>query len=332
MQRLWFGVALLLPASELEAANFLVMSAPRLSKISYVKVPDNGHLTTDILPLVLIDRGLRHPQGIAVDQKRKKLFVADPDMQKIYAYSLLVTEETLGTDGQQFIVAQNSESRWVAVDGVGNVFFSNEAQSQILKVAATRVLRGDPSAEVVYDGAGVSQVSRPGGVAVDNFHVFWTNKLSGNQVGSLVKGAEIPETLSNGVAITLSVSVLAKNVARSYGVCTALDNIFYTDADKYLYGVKKSGGAIASISGKFKQPRGCVWDGDGTVYVADKGDGAVYSFAGNMHSLAPVQITKVLQFEDAFGLAMVSGSTSFSRMLATLPFLATSLMVLRFVY
>ena len=35
-------------------------------------------------------------------------------------------------------------------------------------------------------------------------------------------------------------------------------------------GPAEVGGAIATISEKMKGPRGCAWDGDGTVYVADE--------------------------------------------------------------
>jgi len=284
--------------------GFLIMSAPRNSKISYVKLPDNGDFS-HLQPHTLIDTGLRHPQGIAVDQKRKWLYVADPDVLKIYAYRLKINGNTLATDGRQMVISRDAESRWVSVDGLGNVFFSDEPQNLIMRMPMKKIFRGDTTPEIVYNGHQISQVSKPGGVAVDNFHVYWTNKHIGTMAGSLVKGAENPEIDGSPKD---TISVMAQNSAKSYGVCLALGNVFFTDADRSVYGVKKSGGEIAEVSGQLKHPRGCVWDGDGTVYVADRGANAVYSFAGNMHHLSHVQLSKAFDFEDAFGLAVIASA------------------------
>jgi len=282
------------------------MSAPRNGKVSWVRLPDSGNFT-GLQPETLIDEGLRHPQGIAVDKRRQRLYVADPDVQKIFGYQLYEQNGLLMTDGRQSVVAEGAESRWVAVDGAGTVFFSDEPQNRILKVPADRALRGDTSPEVVYSGDGVAEVNEPGGVAVDNFHVFWTNKHFGTQAGSLVRGAEKPPL---GAAPEFSLSVLAKNSVKCYGVCIAMGNVFFTDSQKFLYGVKKNGGPVAQVTGNLDRPRGCAWDGDGTVYVADRGEGAVYSFASNMHTLQEAQMKRSFAFEDAFGLAVYSGGGS----------------------
>lgn len=279
--------------------GFLLISAPRNGRISWVKLPEDGNFH-GLTPTVLIDEGLRHPQGIAIDEKRKKLYVADPDVQKIYSYQLAINGDVLTYDGRQTIVAQNAESRWVTVDGTGNVFFTDEPRNLVLKVSAQKVLRGDTAPEVLYSGGNLAEVNEPGGVAVDNFDIYWTNKRFGTQAGSLVRGREHPQG-----PVQNTVSVLARNSIKSYGVCMALGNVFYTDSDRYLYGVKKNGGPVAEVTDQLTHPRGCTWDKDGTVYVADRGAGAVYSFAGNMHQITRTEITKAFDFEDAFGLAVV---------------------------
>merc|ERR1719389_1408829 len=95
---------------------------------------------------------------------------------------------------------------------------------------------------------------------------------------------------------------------KAYGVCLSENNVFYTNADKTVFAVKKSGSAVATISDAFQEPRGCVWDGDGTIYVADKKLGTVSSFAGNMRNLAPSPVSLTVKFEDAFGVAIVSSA------------------------
>merc|ERR1719265_985968 len=74
----------------------------------------------------------------------------------------------------------------------------------------------------LYSGISVNQVSAPGGVAVDNFNIFWTNKAVGTMVGSVIKGMETPPSTN----VAASVRPIAKNAVKSYGVCLVNDNVF----------------------------------------------------------------------------------------------------------
>lgn len=65
------------------------------------------------------------------------------------------------------------------------------------------------------------------------------------EVGTLVRGSENPP---DGSAAT-SLAVLAKNSVKSYGVCIAMGNVFFTDSEKHLYGVKKHGGRRQRVRG-----------------------------------------------------------------------------------
>lgn len=290
-------------ADALEPTKYLIVSAPKYGKVDYLAIPG------DNTPRALIDTGLKSPQGLAVDLKRDMLFVADPDVRKIFMYKLVFTNGFLMVDDKgASVAAQNVEARWVAVDGVGNLFFTDELTNVIQKVPADAihgtVRRTTP--KMVYDGEAVSEVNRPGGIAVDNFHVFWSNKAIGTQVGSVVKGMEEPgASLADSAS---SVAQIAKNSNKVYGVCLSQNNVYYTNSEQFMFGVKKNGGAIATISDQFSEPRGCAWDGDGTVFVADKGKNAIFAFPGNMHTLGPAQMTKVADFEDAFGLTVIQSS------------------------
>lgn len=304
--------------------HFLLVSTPRNAQIAYVKLPEDG-VFEGLTPQILINKGLHHPQGIAVDHKRMRLFVADPDVQKIYAYQLRISGGTLTTDGRQQIISQQAESRWVAVDGLGNVFFSDEPTNIIYKVPMQKILRAETTPDIVYNGDTLPEVSKPGGVAVDNFHVYWTNKHHGTLAGSVLKASETPIAIS----APESVHVMARNVQKSYGICLALGNVFFTEADQYIYGVKKSGGQITEMSSVLKNPRGCVWDGDGTVFVADRGNNGVYYFPGTMSILRAVDVRKAFDFEDAFGLAVVSAASRAWGPLQFFVFMATAASMLR---
>jgi len=302
----WSSDALSLSAVGQQSPGFLIVSAPRNGKISWLRLPE-GTAYDKAVAHTLIDEGLAHPQGVAVDQKRKRLYVADPDVKSIFSYQLKYDGDDLQIDGKKTVVTSRAESRWVAVDGVGNVFFSDEPRNLILKMSTDRLLRGDAEPEVVYDGNLNSHVSAPGGVSVDNFHVFWTNKRLGQEAGTVVRGFESP----SGEAVK-PVSVLARNEGKSYGLCAALGNLFYTDSSRKLYGVKKSGGsAPVEVSSELKSPRGCAWDGSGTVYVADRSANAIYAFAGDMgEHIEPAHLTKAFHAEDAFGLAVAIDASS----------------------
>lgn len=293
-------VVLLLIASSManEKSKFILVSAPRSATVVYFSQSDPGKVNP------LIQRGLKAPQGLAVDQARMKLYVADPDHRKIFSYGLYFKRGALYADEDPAVAAQNVEARWVTVDGVGNIFLSDERNNLIQKVSAEQLRKGDPSPVTLYSGKAVAGVSAPGGVAVDNFHIFWSNKALGATVGSIVKGFEHPPDTN----IAASVRAIAKNAKKVYGLCLTGSNVYFTNADKFIYGVKKNGGPIAEVSDKLQEPRGCSWDGDGTVYIADKVGNKVYSFPGNMRNIAPARLTQVVDFEDAFGVAVVSNA------------------------
>merc|ERR1719204_224662 len=142
-------------------------------------------------------------------------------MKRIYAYRLAVVNGALVTDRARVVVNQGVESRWVSVDGSGTLFFSDEPGSRILRVSASDAIRGGAAPSVVYSGSTVAQVSEPGGVAADNFHVFWTNKHFGTEAGSLVRGSEAAAWGAGpGGAVTL-----ARNSVKCYGVCVAMGNV-----------------------------------------------------------------------------------------------------------
>merc|ERR1719159_1875624 len=172
-----------------------------------------------------------------------------------------------------------------------------------MKIPVDSSLRGG-TPSIVYEGSALTQVSAPGGVAVDNFHIFWSNKAVGTTAGSVVKGFETPPSTNSAE----SVLVLANNADKVYGVCLAKDNVFYTNHERYVYGVKKGGGKELTISDKFQEPRGCSYDGDGTVFVADRGANLIAAFAGNMQKLSSARIGKVIDLEGAFGVAVLSSA------------------------
>jgi len=279
----------------------------------------------------LIDAGFKSPTGIAVDQARQKLYVADPESEKIFRYGLHFKDGTLTADAKGETVATDVKATGVAVDGVGDVYFTDPGSNAIKRVkdpteiAEAEANQGDKDPLVLYSGDTIAQVTQPAGIAADNFHLYWTNTVTGTASGSVVKGNEIPPD-SN---VALTVKQLTKNVDASHGVCLSARAVFYSDEGNgekgSVYGVAKGGGEPTLISDKLQGPRGCVWDGAGTVFVADAVGNEIVSFpaTGTPEKLG---LTKVASFDDVTGLTMISKGARFSVSFAVLlGFLATAL-------
>lgn len=284
--------------------KYLIVTGPRHARVSYIRIRRSGlggepHATA---VQDLITTGLTQPQGIVVDQIRHRLLVTDTGARRIIAYTLVAREHSPRASNPT-VVVDNADARWVTVDQVGNIFYSDETNNRIMKLSAQQVAAGNTTASILYDGSTVQQVSAPGGIVTDNFYTYWVNKQLGMQVGSLAKAAVTPDETN----LASNVQALTQNTDKSYGVCIVSSNIFYTQPENIIYGVRKNGdGQAVTINDRLQNPRGCAWDGDGTVFVADRGANAVYSFAGNMLQLGPAQVSKTVDFDDAFGVAVYS--------------------------
>lgn len=278
----------------------------------YVRVKQGGMEATSEKPKTLVGGQLKAPQGLAVDVPRSKLYVADPDLKQIKAYRLYSSGDYLAASDAN-VAIDNVESRWVAVDSGGHVYATDEGKNLVLKQSLQNMAAGNTTADVIYDGKTVSGVSAPGGIAVDSYYTYWANKATGMKAGSVVKGKTAPELATLQTAWT----PIASNSDKTYGVCMATNSIFYTQPDAVLYGVKKRGGTPAVVSDRLTNPRGCAWDGDGTVYVADRGANAVFSFAGNMQTIGAAMVQRAVSVDDAFGVAVFSGGSQRHRALGT---------------
>mmetsp|Transcript_29123 Transcript_29123/g.67018 ORF Transcript_29123/g.67018 Transcript_29123/m.67018 type:complete len:343 (+) Transcript_29123:92-1120(+) len=275
-------------------AKFLLVTSSTTGKIYYSVLPDDGGVVSSVSMNELVT-DLSSPMGIAVDSSRRALFVADPVANAIYKYHLTGGGTSLGVGGRSTLV-NGTEARWVAVDPSGDVFYTDEQQNRVYKLPLTN----QTSAEILYDSDTVAEVSHPGGIAADSFHLYWTNKAQGTTAGSLVRAELDPDNSS----AASSVEVLASNVDTAYGACLALSNVFYTVTDAAVYGLKRSGSGVQTISNRMHSPRGCAFDGEGTVYVADAGENAVYAFSGNMQELVGTGLAYIGAVEGAYDAAV----------------------------
>jgi len=273
--------------------KFLLATSSTTGKVYYAKLPDDGVVTSVTMQELVDD--LSSPMGVAVDSARKYLYVADPVANSIFKYTLKHSGSSLGV-GDRSTLVNGTEARWLAVDPSGDVFYTDEQDNRIYKLPVSN----QTDSQILYDSNSVAEVSHPGGIAADSFYLYWTNKAQGTTVGSLVRAELNPE---NGSTAS-SVEVLANNEDTAYGACLALSNVFFTVTDAAVYGIKKTGSGVQTISNRLHNPRGCTWDGDATVYVADAGENAIFSFSGDMQDLVGTGLTYITALDGAYDTAV----------------------------
>jgi sugar lactone lactonase YvrE len=282
-----------------DGIEYVIVSQPRLASVVYIKVNVNDNAAgNETYPLVT--SGLKYPLGVAVDNHNRRLYIADPDSGKVFWYNVIFVDGGIVTDGRQFVAASGLTPRWVTVDETGTLFITDEGASTIAKVTSAQVKAMKPEAEVVYAGTSQAEVSGPSGIVADGSHLYWANKVEGKAKGCVVKGQEAPKDTDVGA----SAAAVAKNVDKVFGICASQNNLYYSDEAQFVYGVKKNGGEPATVIDILVKPRGCAWDGDGTVYMADKGGNALWSFPSAMRVLGLAQAIKIFEIEDPFGVAI----------------------------
>ena len=163
----------------------------------------------------------------------------------------------------------------------------------------------------------------PAGVVSDAVQVYWANQDHGLERGS------VGTTFVKGAAPSNKLTTMT---ASSFGIAATASAVLFSNGAG-VYGVPKFGGGNATaLNEGFILSRGLVWDGSGTVFVADEGASTVYAMPCGVLAEQPLQ--PVFQMHGAFGLALVQPTDPLSqRSLAQLkrlfPIIPTALLALQ---
>jgi len=276
------------------------------------------------------DLGLQSPQSLAIHEGTATtsaiLYVADTKALNIYGYRLVRSAfDTLSVSGQ-WKARRNVAALGLAVDGFGNLFYTTSEGGQIEMLAAASLeARQEPTPTVLYaagsSGSSGASIAGPAGLAADGFYLYWANSGGDGSTGTVLKA---PEQLSNVVDqaagnssataenSSATAAANASNTSADSGstsgpqaiaansdlyevvaanVCLARDNVFYTGDTSSLFAVKSRGGSIAEVAQNFSAPKGCVYDDDGTLFVADQDANSVIALPVNFASLRAIRYT-----------------------------------------
>mmetsp|Transcript_52839 Transcript_52839/g.113191 ORF Transcript_52839/g.113191 Transcript_52839/m.113191 type:complete len:377 (+) Transcript_52839:178-1308(+) len=354
---LWTGASC--AASRLAGGGgYLIASFPSRHEVNYARLPE------PLTWRPLVHSGLFEPKALCIDVENSRLFVADPTSERVYWYQLeVLADGRLLTDGRQRIAAHSVIARGLAVDGIGSLYIAGRSvgvppnlppmeavfKQDAIAIATgafatgsgdtaalppppqlwTRMNTGASLALGATSSASSPELFEPSGLALGAFDLFWGNAARGPGTGAVVKASMAPPANRPEDAL----EALADNVEGVISLVLTPNDVFY-GASGGIYGVsqRKAGlgcgaeSALCPLVAATPHPTGMVWDGDGTIYVADHGSGGVLSFPSGSKSLHSMR--RVGEAGGIFSLALYSGGSGIpSRAHAPLVPLVATLLV-----
>jgi len=299
-----------------QTKKYLISSFPNIKTVAYTHLPD-----TIWRPLYV--GNVANPMGVVADPLNQRLYVADQDHHKIYWYQLIIGPDLLlKTDGHQHVAVDGVTAYWMAVNGVGDLYFSGQLlgptaspDRAVYRMDEEKINSGDalnPTEVYTKSNSGFPnpRVWLPSGVAVDSFNVYWGNEENGKSNGAVCSGTR----QNTGVTSALEINVLDKAVNEVRGMAIAADNIFYI-SPQAIYGATKSAwtdaeinpavGLIQSASGSDGwDPKSIAFDGEGTMYWTEAKAGVIYQVPAGDTNPHPIQ--KYVDAPQVYGVTVYS--------------------------
>lgn len=291
------------------------MSSPERTQIFYARMYDAVEASKGkalVLKGLTTAGQIAKPWGIAVDNARAALYVADTASNGIVGMRMAIREEDDGDalvlEGTPKAVFTGVSTKWVTVDSVGNLFFTDENTNQIMSISGNALAEALKTgttvdkATAIYKSDSTPNVKTPQGIAADNLMVYWGNGEGGADAGSVVSANEVPPDDGGSVA------VMNSGLDAVQGVCMSGKYLFFSTPEMSVYAMQQKGGEMVQVTAKLQKPRGCSWDNDGTVFVADESGNAVFALPSNMPTLRGVNARKAVKVTGPFDVAVFSAA------------------------
>ncbi len=302
-----------------DTGNYRLRKIASAGIITTVAGTSDGSFSGDNGPAAVAQ--LYNPIQVAADASGN-LFIADRNnnrVRKVSAGGTITTVAGSGSygfagDGGAAVSAQLAGPYGVAADGSGNLYFSDQGNNRVRKVAANGVITtvaGNGTAGFGGDGglAVNAQLNGPSKVAVDATGNLFIADASNNRVRKVSVNGTITTIAGNGVAGFGGDGGLAVNAALNLPQGIALDgngNLFIADPLNFRIRKVSPAGTITTVAGngvggfsgdgglataaQFAYPGDVAVDGAGNLFILDpytqrvrrvSTSGIVASLAGN---------------------------------------------------
>lgn len=295
---------------DVQPPQLLIMSSPLERKVSYAQVVNFQAVGQVVHPLV--DSGLGQPHGIAYHGASHSLYVADYGLKKIWRYGLeirpCITGGGAACAGLEYeIVVKETQKAvvtdvmaiWVAVDEGGNLYFTEAEKSSVSRLSAdvlqkmaagylqaenlahvtfAEVAAGAPKDAIVqlYGATDSPLAMAPAGITMDGAsNLYWAS--AGESGGAVARGSTQPRGGENNT-MPAPIQIGGMHLPAPSGVALAACMTLVAGQDTTsVFGLCNGAPQTVVLADNFKIPRGIVWDGDNTAYIADFGASAVFS-------------------------------------------------------
>lgn len=264
--------------------------------------------------------GFAYPYRITTHGERKEIRTdVNSKWVAVYAGELYYSDEDARTINKisghtihRLVTGQITSADLISQGETTSEALAESSASTNLAAAGHAASSNDPLQLPVvitlYQASANPHVGVPGGLVADGVNLFWVNAGEGTEKGTIVQGEMTPAAPANlaagSGAGTFETVPLANNSAVAYGIAETYNMLVYTSGSTEVYGISRSGGDPIVMTRTMEQARGVVWDGDGTVYIADQAASTIYSMpCGRMSENLPMDRT--VEFHDAYGLAIV---------------------------
>lgn len=259
------------------------------------------------------DRGLEEPTGLALYQRgggTAWLYISDPKVGFLYRYEVSSTWRGLQADSQQLVASDLKDSaHWLAVDSYGNLFYTDAKAGVISMISSEDMSKGIPKGRMLASSEKLKHVAGPAGIAVDAMDVYWANLKGDQKKGTLLKAEQVASGKAKSATILSGTSDMYQAMVKD--VCLAGSNVFFTGDGESLFAVKADGSGNVTEVARLQQPRGCAYDKENTLFVADSGSNAVVSLPANMVNPRAVRnVTKVASIQGPHQIGVFFGPSS----------------------
>mmetsp|Transcript_111180 Transcript_111180/g.321390 ORF Transcript_111180/g.321390 Transcript_111180/m.321390 type:complete len:377 (+) Transcript_111180:89-1219(+) len=311
--------------------RYLFATFPNTPEVGYSMLPHEAWS-----PLII--EGLAMPEAISVDADNQRIFVADTMAKLILAYQFrILPSGRLLVDGPRHVLSERMVGRGLLTDATGTLYIAGQQEpdpatvppgTAIEPLEAVFVLATQDIDQVIATGVPIDPKSlwlrrnTAGGSSATSPQLYAPSCLAGDAVTLFWGNSARPDAATGAIASAgtavpalqpeETVRAMADNVDRVSAVALTPTYVFYAGSGK-IFGVSRhkasgtcgEGGslcpAVLKQDGADLRPSSMVWDGDGTVYVADATLGAVLSFSAG--SLSTHIMSKVADASGVWGIA-----------------------------